>query len=304
MSYEFNKVDNLRSKKVELPKSITKISRTALQNNPYIRKISFNENLQVIDAYAFQNCISLETLYFPRDTKIRIIPKHAFDGCQALKHISLPSSLVSIQAYAFKDCTEIKTLTIPVDVTSVDIRAFSGFNASQEIIVYKDYGVFKDCKATITNLSDDEEGTKESLEIKAQKQRYFAVTCKCGHVRKGYYIPITFPIIAKNRKAAARLARQKPRVKHHHKYAILRNEEIPYTVYKQLQEANKNDNYLNVKSTHQQKQYQDEIKARRVKEPKKPFHSNESLTKKILYNSKERIRKPKRYDFEIDDKGE
>lgn len=304
MSYEFTKIEKPRTRKLELPKSITKISRSAFQNNPYIRKISFNTDLQVIDDYAFQNCTSLETLYFPRDTKIRIIPKHAFDGCRTLKHISLPSSLVSIQAYAFKDCTEIKTLTIPVDVTSVDMRAFSGFKDTQEIIVYQDYGTFKDCKATITNLSEDEESTKESLEIKAQKQRYFAVTCKCGHVRKGFYIPITFPIIAKNRKAAAQIARAKPRVKHHHKYAILRNEEIPYTVYKHLQEENKNDTYLNIKSTHQQKHYLDEIKARRVKEPRQKPHTNESLSKKPLYNNKERIRKPKRYDYEINDKGE
>jgi hypothetical protein len=304
MSYEYTSVTNLRTTKLELPKSITKISRTAFQHNPYIRKISFNTNLQVIDGYAFQNCTNLETVYFPRDTKIRIIPKHAFDGCTSLKHISLPTSIVSINAYAFKDCTGIETLTIPIDVTSVDMRAFSGFKKTQEIIVYKDYGVFKDCKAIITNLSEDEESTKESLEIKAQKQRYFAVTCKCGHVRKEFYIPITFPIIAKNKKAAAQIARQKPRVKHHHKYAILHNKEIPYTVYKQLVETNKNDPYLNIKSTYQQKPYQDEIEARRVKEPQKKSHKSDSVSKKDIYNNKERIRKPKRYDYMIKDKGE
>lgn len=304
MSYEFTKVPHPRTTKLQLPKSITKISKLALHHNPYIKKISFNTNLQIIDDYAFQDCTNLETLYFPKDTKIRIIPKHAFDGCCSLKHISLPSSLVSIQAYAFKDCTQIETLTIPIDVTSVDRHAFSGFKETQDIIVYKAYGPFKDCKATITNLSDNEESTKESLEIKAQKQRYFAVTCKCGHVRKDFYIPITFPIIAKNRKAAAQIARNKPRVKHHHKYAILQNKEIPYTVYKQLQEDNKNDPYLNVKSTYQQKAYHDEIKARRIKEPHKEPHTNESLSKKTMYKNKERIRKPKRYNYRIVDKGE
>ncbi|MFW6319895.1 MAG: hypothetical protein ACOC1L_06875, partial [Bacillota bacterium] len=131
-----------------------------------------------------------------------------------------------------------------------------------------------------------------------------AVTCKCGHVRKGFYIPITFPIIAKNRKAAAQIARKMPRVKHHHKHAILRNKEIPYTVYKLLREKNKNDPYLNVKSTYQQKRFMDEIKARRVKEPRKKPQQHDSLSKKTMYKNKERIRKPKRYDYRIVDKGE
>ena len=49
---------------------------------------------------------------------------------------------------------------------------------------------------------------------------FYLVTTKCGHVGKGHYVPITFPIKAENGKEAAKIARMLPRVKHHHWDAI------------------------------------------------------------------------------------
>ena len=49
----------------------------------------------------------------------------------------------------------------------------------------------------------------------------YEVICKCGHVGKQHYIEISFPIIAENGREAAKKARYLPRVKHHHKDAII-----------------------------------------------------------------------------------
>ena len=56
--------------------------------------------------------------------------------------------------------------------------------------------------------------------------RYFNVTAKCGHVGRGYYIPITFAVKAESAAEAASVARDLPRVKHHHKDAILSVKEV------------------------------------------------------------------------------
>ena len=61
--------------------------------------------------------------------------------------------------------------------------------------------------------------------------KYYAVTCKCGHVGKHTYMPITFPIKASDGKEAARVARTFPRVKHDKKDAILDVREIDYEEY-------------------------------------------------------------------------
>lgn len=44
-------------------------------------------------------------------------------------------------------------------------------------------------------------------------KKYFEVQAMCGHVGKGKYIPISFPVIAINGKEAAEKVRSYPRVK-------------------------------------------------------------------------------------------
>ena len=82
---------------------------------------------------------------------------------------------------------------------------------------------------------------------------YFEVTAKCGHVGKGYFIPIHFAIFAKDRKHAANLTRRKARVKHDRPDAILEVKEITREEYKELRAQNKDDPYLNCKNIQQQR---------------------------------------------------
>lgn len=83
--------------------------------------------------------------------------------------------------------------------------------------------------------------------------KYFKVTAKCGHVGKGNYIPIDFPVRAESGKVAAKIVRYIGRVKHHKKDAILGVCEIEFTKYQQLIKENKNNPYLNCHSKQEQK---------------------------------------------------
>ena len=74
--------------------------------------------------------------------------------------------------------------------------------------------------------------------------KYFKVTCKCGHVGIKYFIRISFPIVAACGKDASGIARYIPRVKHDHKDAILDCKEISCREYLELQIINDNDPYL------------------------------------------------------------
>lgn len=74
--------------------------------------------------------------------------------------------------------------------------------------------------------------------------KYFKVTCKCGHVGTKYFIRISFPIMATCGKDASAIARYIPRVKHDHKDAIIGCCEITHDEYVELQEINNNDLYL------------------------------------------------------------
>ena len=95
--------------------------------------------------------------------------------------------------------------------------------------------------------------------------KFFKVDTKCGHVGRRNYILITFPVMAKSGKEAARIARGIPRVKHHHKDAILNVNEISYKEYCVISERNNKDPYLFCHSKKEQRELAD-LKDRLIKE--------------------------------------
>ena len=86
-----------------------------------------------------------------------------------------------------------------------------------------------------------------------EEKNYYMVLAKCGHVGRAYFIPITFDLIAKNGKEAAKLVRYFPRVKHNHKDAILFVRYISFEEYLQINENNDKDPYLKCHSKREQK---------------------------------------------------
>ncbi|MCR4660994.1 MAG: hypothetical protein K5765_03205 [Clostridia bacterium] len=86
---------------------------------------------------------------------------------------------------------------------------------------------------------------------------YFEVIAKCGHVGRGYYVPIEFAVIAEDGKEAAKMVREFPRVKHDHKDAILNVYKIDYERYLEIVEMNNNDPYLKCRSKKEQKLIKD-----------------------------------------------
>ncbi len=84
------------------------------------------------------------------------------------------------------------------------------------------------------------------------EQKYYAVTTKCGHVRRNKYIEVTFAIAAEDGKKAAEIARNMPRVKHDDPMAIIDVIKLSYEDYLKLLEINSNNPYLKCKNKQEQ----------------------------------------------------
>lgn len=83
--------------------------------------------------------------------------------------------------------------------------------------------------------------------------RYWKVEARCGHIRKNKYIVKTFYIKAECGEEAAEITRWKPRVKHHHKKAIISVKEIDRETYLAGIKTNKNDPYFQATCKQDQK---------------------------------------------------
>lgn len=120
--------------------------------------------------------------------------------------------------------------------------------------------------------------------------KMFKVTAKCGHVGRNHYVVKNFPVQASNGREAAKIARDLPRVKHHHKDAIINVEETTLSEYYLLIQQNCNDPYFRCHNVQDQRCYEEVVFSEDIKV--EPVFEDR---KKIVYYGKEVLRNPKRF---------
>jgi hypothetical protein len=72
---------------------------------------------------AFDGCNSLTSVSIP--SSVTSIGNSAFDGCSSLTSISIPPGVTSIGDWAFSFCSNLTSISIPSSVTSIGSYAFS-----------------------------------------------------------------------------------------------------------------------------------------------------------------------------------
>lgn len=83
-----------------------------------------------------------------------------------------------------------------------------------------------------------------------EDNKFYAVVAMCGHAGKGFFVPILFPIAAKNKENAIDIVKATPRVKNKSAKCILGLKEISYSEYDFINHINDCDSYLLSTTTH------------------------------------------------------
>ena len=121
----------------------------------------------------------------------------------------------------------------------------------------------------------------------------YEVCAKCGHVGRNYYVDKLFVVRANTAKEAARIVRDFPRVKHHHKDAIRYVRMIDEARYWEVREMNNIDPYFLCHNIQEQRRTceitpicESQVEA---------FEEVEDISKKRFYDGKKAIKNPKKY---------
>ena len=120
----------------------------------------------------------------------------------------------------------------------------------------------------------------------------YEVCAKCGHVGRDYYVDKIFVVRAANAKEAARIVRNFPRVKHHHKDAIRYVRMIDEARYWEVRRMNNADPYFLCHSIQEQRRT---CEITPICEHNKDVEEPEEIAKKRFYDGKKAIKNPKRY---------
>ena len=121
--------------------------------------------------------------------------------------------------------------------------------------------------------------------------RMYQVVAKCGYVGRDYYVKKSFAVKAADGKEAAKIVRNYPRVKHHHKDAILDVIEISYGEYLSILSRNNEDPYFSCSNVQEQRSY---IEQDVYREYQTTYECDEMCSKAVYYG-KTQLRNPKKY---------
>ncbi len=91
--------------------------------------------------------------------------------------------------------------------------------------------------------------------------KYFLVKAKCGHVGRGKYIEVDFPICAETMHDASQSCLQRPKVKRHLKNAISSVREVSFDDYQEERQAFNVNSYVRAHTKKETRVWLDEVQS-------------------------------------------
>ena len=134
-----------------------------------LKKVTLPKNVITVfggdidDDGVFRDCQSLETVVFEKGSKTKYIPSRAFEACEKLKHIILPSSLTRISYDAFNGCKGLEKISFSKKLTQIGASSFNGCTSLKDVKFAK--------KSKLTTISDNAfEGCKSLKKVVFSKK--------------------------------------------------------------------------------------------------------------------------------------
>lgn len=109
---------------VRLPKTVTRIGRSAFSGCNNLSSVEWHATLRTIDEYAFYMNNSLDTLVLP--DSLKYIGRYAFALCGGLREVRMPTGLSCFEGNAFLRSTQLRRIVLnqktPPRVTNTGIK--------------------------------------------------------------------------------------------------------------------------------------------------------------------------------------
>jgi hypothetical protein len=108
-------------------------SNNEVYSNTSLKNVILLEGVKTIGNYAFERCESLTSVKIP--STVEEIGEYAFIGCESLVSVTIPEGVTTIKEHTFSNCHSLTTVTIPSTVTEIEFRAFEDCQNLTEISI-------------------------------------------------------------------------------------------------------------------------------------------------------------------------
>lgn len=121
-----------------------------------LKNVTLCEQLSAIKEMAFMGCTNLQSITLPT-TNLKSIEKSAFEECDSLTTVKIPSNVKTIDQWAFRSCDNLTSVTMENGVEQLGEEVFKGCVKLQSVTIPASVTqmgnlLFKDCTelSTIT----------------------------------------------------------------------------------------------------------------------------------------------------------
>lgn len=122
-------------KELNIPKSITEISKFAFYDCSSLTSIYIPNTLKAINSWAFFNCVNVTTIKFEENSTLETIGNAVFKQCSGITEITIPNSVTYLGDYVFRDCGNLIQAILPNSIEFVGAELFCNCRKITEIIV-------------------------------------------------------------------------------------------------------------------------------------------------------------------------
>lgn len=144
---------------IRIPNGVTDIAEEVFYKNSKITRVIIPSSVVSIGAYTFAQCSKLTSVEF-LGPGLEIIGAYAFNDCDNLAYITLPSTLQVIGDHAFASDPLLTTANIPDSVTSLGKEAYYGCTMLRNLTIGSGltelkYRTFYNCDALVSVVIPD-----------------------------------------------------------------------------------------------------------------------------------------------------
>ena len=128
------------AKSVEIKEGITTVGSSAFSKCSGLTEATISEGLKKIEVDAFNICNNLKTITLP--SSLRTIGSSSFVGCSSLTELIIPEGVTNIHNGAFCYCRSLETVVIPSTVEQIEDEAFYGCISVKDVYCYAKPSLF------------------------------------------------------------------------------------------------------------------------------------------------------------------
>ena len=139
VAYDFYVIDSNQEyyevTEIVLSNNVTEVKKYAFSGFSRVTTLTLSKNVTKLNYFSFKGCTSLTTINFDEESRLTTIGESAFYGCGSLEYVNIPNGVETIEDYAFEECDLLTTINLPSTLKTIGEGVFKNNSSLTSISI-------------------------------------------------------------------------------------------------------------------------------------------------------------------------